>query len=292
MDAKTVLITGGTGGIGYQTALQLARQGAQVLVTGRNAASGETAVATLRQESGNPHVQLLLGDLATQAGVRALATQVTQHTERLDVLINNAGLAAPERQLTAEGIEANFAVNVVAPWLLSRLLLPVLQASTAARVVTLTGGSHPAQIALDNLQAERSFSGLNSYSHAKLIMMAVMYEFAERMRGTSITVNVCYPGQASTSMTRQVTPAMFPAGVRLFWPVFKWFIRPDNGASAQRASKASVYLALAPEVAGKSGIYLDPRCKPVAWPPAVLDSVVRQHLWTYLEGVVSNKVLA
>jgi NAD(P)-dependent dehydrogenase (short-subunit alcohol dehydrogenase family) len=220
--------------------------------------------------------------------VRALATQFTQRYQHLDVLINNAGLAAPERHLTEDGIESNFAVNVVAPWLLSRLLLLALQASAAARIVTLTGGSHPARIELDNLQAERTFAGLNTYSHAKLLMMAVMYEFAERVRGTSVTINVCYPGQASTTMTQQVTPAMLSGALRLFWPLFKWATRPDNGASAQRASRSSVYLALSPDVAGMSAIYVDARCKTASWPPAVRDVTVRRHLWAYLEGLIHD----
>lgn len=283
----TIFITGGTGGIGYQTALQLATLGAQVVVSGRSAESGNVAVRELQQASGNRNVHLLLGDLATKAGVRSLAAQYIQQYGHLDVLINNAGLAAPERRLTEDGIEANFAVNVVAPWLLTRLLLPPLRASAAARVVTLTGGNHPSRVELDNLQAERAFLGLEAYSHDKLVMMAIMYALAERMRDTTITVNVCYPGQASTAMTRQVTPAMFPVALRLFWPVFKWATRPDNGASAQRASQSSVYLAVAPDVAGLSGIYIDPRCKKVPWPAAVLDASVRQQLWDYLEALGS-----
>ena len=116
MNDKTVLITGGTGGIGKQTALALAKMGAQVMVSGRSQAGGETAVTELKQLSGNPNIGLLLGDLATQTGVHSLAAQFQQEYGRLDVLINNAGLAATERRLTEDGIEADFAVNVVAPF--------------------------------------------------------------------------------------------------------------------------------------------------------------------------------
>lgn len=288
---QRILITGGTGGIGFQTALSLAKAGAHIIVTGRNAASGAAAVAELRQTSGNPQVDLLLGDLASLAGVRALAAQLTQRSNQLDVLINNAGLAAPERRLTEDGIESNFAMNVVAPFLLTRLLLPQLQASPAARVVNLTGGSHPPRIEPDNLQAERSFVGLNSYSHAKLVMMAVAYEFAQRTQGTGITINVCYPGQASTSMTRQVTPSMLPGPLRLFWPIFRWATRPDNGASAKQASRSSVYLAISPEVEGLSSLYVDSRCRKASWPAAVLDDSLRHRLWEYLEGLVGNATM-
>ena len=181
MKGKTVLITGATGGIGKQTALTLADMGAQVLITGRSRSRGEAALAELRQASGSQNIDLLLADLSTQAGVHGLAEQFQSRYGRLDVLINNAGLVAQSRQLTEDGIESNFAVNVLAPFLLTHLLMDNLTASPAARVVTVTGGQGQEAIELDNIQAERSFSGLNSYSHSKLLMMAVMLEFADRM---------------------------------------------------------------------------------------------------------------
>lgn len=288
MSNKTILITGGTGGIGYQSALALARLGARVIVTGRNRTNGEAALVELKQASDNPQIDLLLSDLSTQAGVRSLAEQFKQKYERLDVLINNAGLVESQRRLTEDSVEADFAVNVITPFLLTQLLMERLKASPTARVVNVTGGEAKGLIDLNNLQAERSFTGLNTYSHTKLIMMAVMLEFAQRMQGTPVTINVCYPGQASTNMTRSVTPAMLPAAMRLMYPLFKWVTRPDGGKSAAKAARSTVYLASAPEVEGASGQYFNTNSKRVEWPPAVLDVEVRQELWATVQQLTGG----
>lgn len=283
MKDKRVLITGGTGGIGMQTALALAELGAQVIVTGRSQERGEAAVDELRQLSGNPRVDLLLADLSTQAGVRSLARHFERKFGRLDVLINNAGLAEGQRRLTEDGIEANFAVNVIAPFLLTHLLLGSLKSSPAPRVITLTGGNHPARLELDNLQGERSFVGLIAYSHTKLAMMAVMYEFAQRLHGSNVTINVCYPGQASTNMTQSITPDMLPPAMRATWPTFEMMTRPDGGKSAARAARCSVYLASSTEVEGFSGKYFDPDGRITDWPPPVRDPATRRKLWAIVE---------
>lgn len=283
MQNKIILITGATSGIGYQTALALAKMGAHVIVTGRNAKTAEEAVSSLKSVSGNPRVDFLLADFTKQAEIHALAETFKQKYPHLDVLINNAGLAAPTRQLTPDGVEANFAVNVVAPFLLTRLLLGALKTAPSPRVVTLMGGDVPAQLNMDNLQAERSFDGLNSYSQSKLAMMVVMYEFAQREKG--VTLNVCYPGQASTNMTRGVTADMLPGFMRFIFPLFKLFVRPDNGKSAAKAARSSIYLASSPDVAGVSGQYFDTNSKQVAWPPAVLDTSIRQKVWKMVTGM-------
>ena len=286
MQNKTVLITGGTGGIGKQTALALAKLGAHVIVTGRHQGNGETAINELKQLSGNSKIDLLLADLSLQADARAIAQQFKHKYDHLDVLINNAGAAEPQRRLTADGIETDFAVNVVTPFLLTYLLMDCLKTSPSARVVTLSGGEHPSQIDLDNLQGERSYVGLTAYSHSKLVMMAVMYEFAQRLPGSSVTINVCYPGQASTVMTRSVTPDMMPGFLRLIFPIYKLATRADQGQSAAKASQASVYLASAPEVQSVTGKYFNPQCKIVDWPKPVLDPSIRQPLWRRVEQLI------
>ncbi|HNB52176.1 MAG TPA: SDR family NAD(P)-dependent oxidoreductase [Anaerolineales bacterium] len=283
MQNKIILITGATSGIGYQTALALAKMGAHVIVTGRNAKTAEEAVSSLKSASGNPGVDFLLADFTQQAEIRKLAADFKQKYPRLDVLINNAGLAASERTLTPDGSESNFAVNVVAPFLLTRLLLAPLKSAPSPRVITLMGGDVPAHLDMDNLQAERSFDGLNSYSQSKLAMMAVMYEFAQREKG--VTINVCYPGQASTNMTRGVTADMLPGLMRFIFPLFKLFVRPDNGKSAAKAARSSIYLASSPDVEGVSGQYFDTKSQKVAWPPVILDDPARQKLWGMVTGL-------
>ena len=280
---KNILITGATGGIGLQTAIALAKTGARVMISGRNQARGQAAVDEIKRASGNHQVELYLADVSLQKDVHALADQVGQQVNHLDVLINNAGLASPHRTLTEDGIESNFAVNVLAPFLLTRRLMDCLKSSPAARVINLTGGEASGTIDLGNLQAERSFDGLNSYSHSKLIMMSLSYEFALRLSETTISMNVCYPGQASTNMTRSVTADMLPGFLRLVWPLFKSFVREDGGKSAEKASRSSVYLATSPEVAGLSGKYFDTHCKMSPWPKPVLDPSTRQAIWALAE---------
>lgn len=284
MKNKIILITGATSGIGKLTALELARTGAQIFVTGRNLTSGNAAVTELQQKSGNQNINLLLGDLSRQADVRSLAAALAQRVDHLDVLINNAGLADAQRHITEDGIEAVFAVNVIAPFLLTQLLMPLLKASPSARVITLTGGDHhPTRIEMDNLQAERSFVGLTTYSHAKLVMMAVMFEYAQRIQGTHLTLNVCFPGQATTNMTRSVTPEMLPGLLRLMYPIFKLMTIPDNDKSAALAARTSIYLASSIAVEGVNGKYFDTNSKIINWPAPVQDAATRAQLWTMVE---------
>lgn len=277
MKDKIILITGATSGIGFQTALVLAKMGAQVVVTGRSQKSAQEAATKLKAESGNEHMDFLLADLSAQKNVRALAEQFKARYERLDILINNAGLAASKYELTEDGVESDFAINVVTPFLLTHLLMDSLKRSASPRVVTLMGGDVPATLDMGNLQSEKSFDGLNTYSQTKLAMMLLMYEFARREK--SMTINVCYPGQASTSMTRSVTPEMLPRAVRWMFPVYKFMTRDDGGKSAAKASRSSVYLASSKEVEGVTGKYFDTNCKEAAWSPAVMDAENRQRLW-------------
>lgn len=280
MQDKIVLVTGGTGGIGQQTALGLARLGAHVIVTGRDAARGAAAVEAIRQGSGQARVDLLLADLAEQRDVRALAEQVQQRYPRLDGLINNAGVFTMQRQLTSDGIETTFAVNVLAPFLLTHLLLPTLQAAPSARVINVTGGS-PGKLALDNLQGERSFTGFGMYSQSKTAMMALSYEFAQRLQGSTITVNVCYPGRASTAMTRNFLPQNAAPLLRGVLRLLQnTFFRDDGGQSAAKAARSSIYLASAPEVAGVNGVYFGTNSQRLDWKPSMIDPANRQALWT------------
>jgi len=284
MKDKIILITGATSGIGFQTALALAKMGAQVIVTGRSKTSAEEAVTKLKAASGNSRVDFLLADLSAQKNVRALAEQFKVKYERLDVLINNAGLAASKKELTEDGIESDFAMNVVTPFLLTHLLMDSLKKSQSPRVVTLMGGDVPAKLEMDNLQSEKYFDGLNTYSQTKLAMMVLMVEFAQRVK--DVTINVCYPGQASTNMTRSVTPEMLPRAMRWMFPVFKLMVRDDGGKSAAKAARSSVYLASSSEVEGVTGKYFDTNCKEAAWSPAVMDADVRKTLWGMASQII------
>lgn len=277
LERKNVLLTGGTSGIGFASARALARLGFSVTVTGRDPARGEAAVAALRDETGNPDIALLLGDLTSRQGVEALARGWRARGRALDVLVHNAGLMPGALQRSEDGLETGFAVNVAAPLRLTRALEASL--SARARVVSLTGGEHPSRLELDNLQGERRFVALSLYSHHKLVMMATMRELARRMSGSGRTVNVCYPGQASTAMTRAVRATDLPPAMRLFYPIFRWLTRDDGGRSAERASRATVHLASSPALEGVTGRYFDTNARERAWPKAIADDATCRAVW-------------
>jgi NAD(P)-dependent dehydrogenase (short-subunit alcohol dehydrogenase family) len=291
MENKIVLITGGTGGIGKQTAIGLAKLGAHLVITGRDKQRGEGAVKEIQQASGNKNIGLLLADLSVQAEVRRLANEVKTKYNRLDVLINNAGLLESKRRTTKDGIEAHFAVNVVAPYLLTLELLPLLKTSSPSRVINLTGGMPGSHLKVDDLLAEKSFMGLLTYTRTKAAMSAMSLEMAKRLEGSGVSIFVVYPGGASTSMSGSMTPAMIPLIMRPLWPIFKNMQKPDGGRSAEKASRSSVYAASTPAVAGETGIYINTNSKRVSWPKDILQESNRLAVWKLLEQLTGSRLL-
>ena len=198
MAGRTVLVTGGTGGIGRATALGLATMGAHVAITGRDRARTEDAARAIRAAGGQVHA--FVADLSSQVEVRRLADEVLQRLARIDVLVNNVGGYWNTRHITADGIERTFAVNHLAPFLLSSLLLDRLQQSAPARVVTVASNAQAlGEIDFDDLQGERVYSGARAYNQSKLANVLFTYELARRLRGTSVTANVLHPGLVRTS---------------------------------------------------------------------------------------------
>jgi NAD(P)-dependent dehydrogenase (short-subunit alcohol dehydrogenase family) len=287
MKNKIVLITGATGGIGKQTAITLAKMGATVVITGRNMESGEKAVAAIKKLSGNPNIELLLADVSTKGGIIGLVSQFKQKFDKLDVVINNAGSAASERKLSTDGIEMNFAINVLAPWFLATQLMDYLRKSPSGRIITLMGGDVPKKLDQENLQALKSFDGINYYSQSKLTMMALMFEYAQQIKETGVTVNICYPGQASTSMTQSVTAGMLPFLMRPLFPLFKFLVKPDGGKSAEKASRSSVFLATSKDVEGKTGLYVDKHVKIKEMPQAAANEENRKQVWNYVNQLLT-----
>ncbi|MBK8213557.1 MAG: SDR family NAD(P)-dependent oxidoreductase [Myxococcales bacterium] len=276
MEGRVVLVTGATGGIGLATAEGLARLGATVVLSGRSRDAAERAVLELRGKlAGSGAVDFVLGDLVTKEGVRAVARGFVERFAKLDVLVNNAGLMASRPELSADGIETGFAVNVLAPLLLTYELRGHLARGERPRVVTVTGGSHPAKLDLEDLEGASAFVPLTRYSHHKLAMMAVMRALSRRI---APTVNVCYPGQAVTRMTKSVTAGDMPFFMRLAWPLFRFMMRDDGGKSAEKASRSSVHLASSPALEGVTGRYYDTRSREVPWPAPLTDEVCEAAL--------------
>lgn len=281
MKGKTILITGATAGIGKETARGLAKLGATMVVTGRDATRGEEAVAELRSSTGNDRVHLLLGDLSAQAEIRGLADEFRRRFDRLDVLINNLGGLYGQPWRTADGVEATFAVNALTPFVLTHALLGTLQASAPSRVINVTGGMPTVPLELGNLQGEVSFRGLDNYSLNKVAMMALAYEFAQRLEGSGVSVDVVYPGAAATDMTLNMTPDMMPAIMRLMMPVMLPLMRFI--AKPEKAARSSIHAASAPKLEGATARYFDSRGRESGWPKAILDDDARQTLWSMAE---------
>jgi retinol dehydrogenase-14 len=264
MDGRTVLITGATGGIGKATALGLAAMGASVLITGRDRGRTEDAAREIRAVGGE--VEGFVADLSSQSEVRRLAGEVLQRQPRIDVLINNVGGYWNTRHVTADGLEHTFAVNHLAPFLLTNLLLESL--NQGARVVTVSSNAQAmGRIDFDDLQGERSYSGARAYNQSKLANVLFTYELARR--DTAVTANAVHPGLVSTG---------FGAGdpgraQRLFVPVLRPFMKsPAQGAAT------SILLASSPDLDRVTGRYFA-KSKPTRSSKRSYDESVAARLW-------------
>jgi retinol dehydrogenase 14 len=269
MTATTVLVTGGTAGIGRATALGLATMGAHVAITGRDRGRTEGAAREVRAAGGDP-VEVFVADLSDQAQVRRLASEVLERCSRIDVLVNNVGGYWNTRHVTADGLERTFALNHLAPFLLTNLLVDRLIQSAPARVVTVSSNAHAqGRIDFDDLQGERSYSGARAYSQSKLANVLFTYELARRLPASSVTANALHPG-----LTRTAFGAEDPAGVqRRLVPLLRPFMQsPAQGAAT------SIHLASAPELAQVTGRYFANR-KSKRSAKASYDQAVAARLW-------------
>ncbi len=244
MAGKTVLVTGATGGIGKATAVGLARVGARVGITGRDVARAEAAATDIRAASNNSAVDTFAADLSSQAEVRRLAREVLDVYPRLDVLVNNVGGFWAHRHVTADGLEHTFALNHLAPFLLTNLLLDRLKASAPARVVTVASGAHTlGRLDFDDLQGEQKYSGQRAYNASKLANVMFTYELARRLQGSGVTATVLHPGVVRTAFGAEDQSTFF----RIMLPL----MRPFMKTTAQGAA-TSIYLASSPKEEGSA----------------------------------------
>jgi retinol dehydrogenase-12 len=303
MDGKTCLVTGATAGIGEVTARELARRGARVVLVGRSRERCEATAEAIRRETGNPAVEYLVADLSSQADVRRLAREFLARHDRLHVLVNNAGALFAQRRESIDGIEMTLALNHLAYFLLTSLLLDTLKASAPARVVNVASRAHEDVRGLDfgDLQArararsfwgygESKFAGLLytlflpmrhpgflQYARSKLANLLFTYELARRLEGTGVTVNALHPGFVASR---------FMAGNgALGWFMRRW--AGLFGVSAEEGAKTSINLATSPEVEGVTGKYFA-RQKEVASSPASLDVAAARRLWDLSEELTGG----
>jgi NAD(P)-dependent dehydrogenase (short-subunit alcohol dehydrogenase family) len=273
MNGKVCLVTGATAGIGLPTARELARRGARVIGIGRSPERCQQAVTRIREETGAGDVAYLTADLSSQAEIRRLAQEVKDATRRLDVLVNNAGCICIKRQETVDGLEMTFALNHLAYFLLTNLLLDLIRSSAPARIISVASAAHQGcTMNFDDLQGKTRFSGWRAYQQSKLANILFTCELARRLEGTGVTANALHPGYVKTQIFRVegVPGWLLRRAADLF------AISPEEGA------KTSIYLASSPEVEGVTGRYFV-RQKAVGSSPASLDDATARRLWEVSE---------
>lgn len=265
MEGKRVLITGGNSGIGLVTSRELAAQGAEVVLACRDTEKTASALATINATAKIPAVNLPV-ELGNLASVRHLAETFLGKYDRLDVLINNAGLFPPKQRLTDDGFEMQFGVNHLSHFLLTNLLLDCLKASAPSRIISVSSMLHKkGELALDAVRGYEKYSGQVAYNNSKLCNVLFAVELAKRLAGTGVTSNVLHPGAVATDIVRD-TPWLVRKIIGLI------FISPDKGA------QTTIMLASDPALAEVTGKYYD-QCKEDQYSPLADDAALRQQLW-------------
>jgi NAD(P)-dependent dehydrogenase (short-subunit alcohol dehydrogenase family) len=269
MDGKTVLVTGATNGIGKAAAMELARMGAHVALVARDAARGLAVLEEIERATGNANVELYLADLSSQADVRRLAAEFSAKHQTLDVLLNNAGGVFDTRLTTKDGLEMTFALNHLAYFLLTNLLLETIKRTPGARIVNVSSSAQGiGKINFDDLQSTR-YSSFGAYSMSKLANVVFTYALARRLEGTGVTANALHPGNVATGFGDNSKSA----AMRFVYRVIKRFsLSPEGGADT------AVYLASSPDVTGKTGGYFERRALKRSRPKSY-DEGVQERLW-------------
>jgi NAD(P)-dependent dehydrogenase (short-subunit alcohol dehydrogenase family) len=278
---KTVVITGGNAGIGKETAIGLAKQGARVVITARDARRGREAVDEIRERSGSDDVEVMDLDLADLSSVRRFAGDYAKRHDRLDVLVNNAGLVLINRTETVDGFESQFGVNHLGHFLLTQLLLDQIRASAPSRIVVVSSHAHKQArkgLDFDDLQSERGYSPFGVYAKTKLANIYFTRELARRLEGAGVTANALHPGFVASRFGRD--------GDGGFLAEIAMTLGRPLAQSPEKGARTSVYLASSPDVDGVSGAYFY-RCRQTRPSSVALDDEAARRLWALSEELVA-----
>jgi NAD(P)-dependent dehydrogenase (short-subunit alcohol dehydrogenase family) len=283
---RTALITGATAGIGYETARVLAKRGAQVLITGRDADRGERAAAAIRRHSGNEHVTFLQADHSTVGGNEELATRVSEALPGLDVLVNNVGGSYATRWETADGYEATLAMNLVGPFALTRELLPLLRAYSPSRVINVSSAAFQMwkRDPFEDVQSREHFVGAEAYAQTKLLNLLFTLALARRLAPEQVTANTLHPGLSWTEMTQSMTPETMPFAKPL-WPVLRLMQRLG---SPTKAGRRVAFLAFSSDVGAHTGQYFAGKPKPKRLSARELDPENQERAWRLAAELVAG----
>ena len=280
MQGKTALVTGGTAGIGFVTARALAEKGAAVTIVGRNPQRGEQAARIIRAEVPGAEIRFERADLSLLDETRRLARNMAESVDRLDVLVNNAGAIFSRRRVTADGLEATFALNHMSYFLLTNLLLNRLRAAEAGRIVVVASVAHRrARLDFDDLQCERRYSARVSYSRSKLANVMFACALARRLEGSSVTVNALHPGLVASRFGSN--------NGWLFRNALKLAFRVSGAVGVEEGAALNIRLAADPALAGVSGRYFSDS-KEVPSSPASLSVEDQERLWAASEALAAR----
>ncbi len=270
MQGKVCLVTGANRGIGRAVADTLAAQGASVLMVCRDRAAGERAQAEMRAAHPGAAIELFVADFMVQAEVRRVAGEIAAAHPRLDVLINNAGAFFMHRTMTVDNVEATFAVNHLAPFILTTSLLDTLKASAPARVVNVSSEAHQRVSDPEDWESRNGYGGISAYARSKLADVMFTYDLADRLAGTGVTANCCHPGLVNTQLLAQEFDRWW---LRWAWPLARRrAVAPEEGA------RTIVYLATSDDVEGVTGKYFKD-CRPASSSLISHDAVISARLW-------------
>jgi NAD(P)-dependent dehydrogenase (short-subunit alcohol dehydrogenase family) len=270
MSGKLCVVTGASAGIGKETALGLAKLGATVVLVCRDTERGETASREIKRISGSDAVELMICDLSSQTSIRQFASEFKSRHDRLDVLVNNAGVFLRQRSQTEDGIESTFAINHLGYFLVTNLLLDLLKSSAPSRIVNVASAAHRyGRLDLNSWVTARDYSSFGAYANSKLANVLFTYELARRLEGTGVTANCLHPGAVATSLFRRL-PKILEVLIKL------------TTISPQRGARTSIYLASSAEVEGVSGKYFVRR-RPQRSSSASYDEQAARRLWDLSE---------
>lgn len=273
MTGRVCVVTGANRGIGRATAEGLGRLGASLVLVCRRREDGEAVAAAIGKAGGCPEPEVVEADLAEQAQVRRAAEEVSSRHPAVHVLINNAGVVSRRRELTPDGLETQLAVNHLAPFLLTQLLLPPLRAAAPSRVITVSSTTHHgATIDFGDLQREREYDASDVYAETKLMNVLFTYELARRLAGSGVSANCLHPGAIATRLLADYMKVPLVGGA----------LARTIGASPEQGADTVIYLAAAPEVATVSGRYFTNR-RETRSAPASYDEALARRLWSLSE---------
>ncbi|MFX1604163.1 MAG: SDR family oxidoreductase [Promethearchaeota archaeon] len=272
MNGKVCIITGANSGIGEATAKGLAALGAEIIMVCRSKDRGEAAKRGIVKDTRNDRVSLMVTDLSLQAQVRGLAQEIEDRYKAVHVLVNNAGTYRTVRSTTVEGMETTFAVNYLAPFLLTNLLLDRLKAGAPSRIVNVAGAYHrKATMDFDDLMSENDYTGSKANNRSKLALVLFTYELSRRLEGSGVSANCLHPGAVATGLVEKDPD--FPRFSKAMYNVFKRF-----GSSPEKGAETSIYLASSPEIEGVTGRYFE-KMKEKESSEESYDIKVARQLW-------------